>query len=220
MAEAARVYADANEVNVRLAELGLNREVLIDALRQGELQRRLASHLDPPAAPGFNAWSRSTRALRENLGGQGWTPSDRGLSTVVNPDNTMAIAVTTGNESTGQPDMDADASPKYPRGPATVEAVRANNQLELFDSGDYANASESEDSQPQTWFLMFHSTVDGIWAELSCPDGMSADGRVESWSERIVLGRDEGDGDALRASRPDEEPSGEPDVQVVRRNPA
>lgn len=182
------VHDDPYEAEGRLAELGLNSALLVDSLRQGELQRRMASPLDPPSAPGVAAWARCVRSLRENLLPSGWVSSDRNnLSTVVSPDGRTAIAVATGDEVTGNPDPASRPRTKYPRGSTYVQAIERNVQLELFP--DLRRLKGEITDETVTWVLLRRSTSEAIFAELSRPVDMGDDGRVNEWAERIILGR-------------------------------
>lgn len=205
-----RVHETPGEVSQRLSELGLSLPVLFDAIHQGEFVRRSSSPLDPPAAPGFGAWARTVRALREALLPLGWEPRDNGISTVVNPTNLVAISVATGDEHTGNTDGRSPQT-KYPRGSATAAAVNQNVQGILF------GFVPDEVPAPTTWILLVRSSADGLIAELSFPHTMSAGGRVSEWSERIVLGRIDPDGTGDRLPLPDDADSEPIDVPLTRR---
>jgi hypothetical protein len=216
MEERAGIIFEADEVDARLSSLGLERQVCEDAVRQGELQRRLASPLDPPAAPGFSAWSRTVRALREALVPRGWDAEDNGISTVVNPARTVAIAVATGDGSTGKPGPPPRT--KQPRGPATIAAVH-RNQMSLFELFDPSAAESPISSRtPTTWLLLCRSSPSGLMAEVSCPDAIGNDDRVVAWSERILLGAIERGTDLGRVDVPARPQPHKPiDVTVSRR---
>src|SRR5215204_1343494 len=105
-----------------LASLGLSDELLSVAITKGEVARDSCTDNDPPNAPGFDAWAKTVRALRDTLIPKGWTRNDDAmLSTVVSPDGKIAVLVVAGDEGVG----DADKVPrtKYPRGAATSAAV-------------------------------------------------------------------------------------------------
>lgn len=209
------VHDDPYDAETRLAQLGLHSAVLVDSLRQGELQRRMASPLDPPSAPGVAAWARCVRALRENLLPSGWVPNDRhNLSTVVSPDGRTAIAVATGDEDTGDPDPASRPRTKYPRGSTYVHAIERNVQLELFPNLGRRRGEVTDETV--TWVLLRRSTSDAIFAELSRPVDMGEDGRVNEWAERIILGKIEL-GPAPQIVAPDGSNPQEPVVDVHRK---
>ena len=205
------LYIEPYEVNARLKSLGLTQSPLIDAVKQGELQRRLGSVLDPKPSPGYAAWSRAVRALREDLleiGG--WHPEDSdGVPKVVNDRETIAIAVTSGDQNTGDATSNEDPATKNPKGEATADAVK-NNLPTLLD--------ELDTVAPITWFLLYNSRADGLFAELSCPREMAANGYVSTWTERIVLGKIDLGEDAVAAIPAQPESSAPIDVTVIRRS--
>jgi hypothetical protein len=204
----ATIYYEPNDVFAQLDRLGLTRGVLEMAVTQGEAQRRLGSNLDPKPAPGFTAWSRTIRVLREGLieFNAGWYPEDWvGIPMIVNADETIRLTATSGDENTGRPETGIDPRTKNPKGGGTAEAVAENAQQSLDIPG------------PTTWVLLYDSTADGLFAELACPEALAANGYIEAWTERIILGHiDLGDSDAQQRDVP-EPPADSPNVSVLRR---
>jgi hypothetical protein len=173
------------EVTDALSALGLNFEILRDAILAGETARDACTANDPSNAAGFDAWARTVRSLRERLIAWAWTRVDAdGLPTIISPSGSIAIAVAAGDEGTGK----AEASPKtkYPKGPATIAVVTRNRtQLEFWESNE--EQVTVPNPTPQTWFLLRSRMDDTVYAELSLPAAIGDDGRVEEWAERIVL---------------------------------
>lgn len=204
----ARLYVESSEVDHRLHELGLKASWLIDAVQHGELQRRFGSPLDPKPFPASSAWARTVRVVRQNLLDEGWHPEEEnGLPTAVNEDNTIAIAVSTGDKNAGR-DTGTDPITKNPKGEATTTVIK-NNTPSLLDELDWM--------APMTWVLLFNSGPEGLFAELSCPVDQGLDGRINQWSERIILGKiDLGEGE-VPLNIPSE-PEPEIDVIVSRRS--
>jgi hypothetical protein len=154
-----------------LAALGLNQKDLSDAVNAGELARRGCTANDPPTAPGYSAWSRVVRTLRELNLANGWTKSDAGLSTIISPTGEVAIAVAAGDAFTG---TEKTPSTKYPKGSATQEAVEAN-QLDLFPS------AKKQRKGARTWILLVHATATEVRSELSLPESIDGAGFVRTW---------------------------------------
>ena len=156
----------------------------------GEAARNSCTANDPVITPGFLAWARTTRGLRELLAPAGWQrSSEGGLETVVAPDGKLAVAVATGDEATGQPDNSPKT--KYSKGPATVAAIE-QNQLSLFADLEPVVPGPVPTDRV-TWLLLIARGVDEVRCELSLPQAIGDDGKIESWSERIILapvGRD------------------------------
>ncbi len=103
----------------------------------------------------------------------------RGLPLVVDPANSRAIAVATGDEGTGHPSK--PASTKHAKGPATAGLV-ASNQLQLAIVG----APEPYSPDYTTWVLLFRRAGREIKSELSLPQTITQ-GKIVEWSERIIL---------------------------------
>ncbi|MCA9593748.1 MAG: hypothetical protein KC776_10575 [Myxococcales bacterium] len=176
-----KVIDEPRTVALRLRELGVEPKVLRDAILDGEAARESCTAHDPVQMPGFLAWGRVVRGLRDRLVPDNWKARDhRGYATVVSPDESIAIAVATGNEVTGT--AGAGASTKYPKGAATVTAVECN-QLELFAP----DQPSVEKPTTVTWLLLIRREGDGIHAELSRPELLDTKGFVARWSERILL---------------------------------
>lgn len=179
------VHHEPADVVDRLALLDLSVDVLRDAVARGEAARNSCTANDPGITPGFLAWARTTRGLRDLQAPAGWRrSSEGGLETAVSPDGKLALAVATGDEATGR--AGSPPKTKYSKGPATAAAIE-QNQLSLFAEPGRAELSRV------TWLLLIARGVDEVRCELSLPKEIGDDGKVESWSERIILapvGRD------------------------------
>jgi len=184
------IHAEANDVRRRLVEMGLEEEPLADVVRQGYVAFASCTANDPPLYPGFTAWAKMVRALREYLLPKKWQRSDESnYSLVINPTGALAIAVATGDDATGC----ADSTPttKSTRGTCTIEAVSVNqSQLDLpFDWPALPARMRPGDPNDKriTWILLVHRALTEIRCELSLPLSMGDDSRVDSWRERIIL---------------------------------
>jgi hypothetical protein len=209
---------DADDVNTRLADLGLNEVQLAEIVRRGYVAFASCTPNDPPLYPGFSAWATMVRSLREYLL-PGWERSDENnYSLVINPAGTMAIAVATGDDATGQPDT--IPTTKSSKGPSTVEAVTSNQmQLELpyvFPPVAAPTRPANSDDQRMTWILLVHRAQGEVRCELSLPTSMGADGRVDGWRERIILNAIPTDPDVLEITPP-QPPLPDITVDVKRR---
>lgn len=180
-------FEEAN-IQSALAELALSVEILQDALKFGFLALASCTANDPPFLPAFLMWGRVVRGLRENLIPNAWTKSDeKNYCTINDPTGRFAIAVSSGDENTGCPD--ANPTTKCAKGPSTVDAVYTNlGQLQIFPVGEVYPTPVIEDGKI-TWLLLFHidHSKDEIRAELSLPASMGDDGRINGWSDRIIL---------------------------------
>src|SRR5687767_1632740 len=100
-----------------LARVDVTEEELIEAVTEGEIQRRNCTANDAPMMAGTLGWGRTLRALRERLIRRGWTKNDNGSGSVVRPDGKVQIIVQTGNELTG---LSGELEPRSrnPKGPS------------------------------------------------------------------------------------------------------
>jgi hypothetical protein len=174
------------EVRQRLGDLGVDLPLLQRVLEAGWLAQESCTPDDPLGYPGIHRWGVMTRHLRQALRIRGWSSSDEGhLAVALAPDHAIAICVSTGDSATGQ--IGGSPSTKYPKGSATVTAVEVNRfQLDMFNSNAMANADESAGG-PLTWILLSHMSGGVVSSELSLPSDLGLDGRVNAWSERILL---------------------------------
>lgn len=201
------------DVADRLKELGLDLTTLVDVVRQGHHVFISASPNDPPLAPGFSAWARMVRALREHLLPKGWARSDENnYSIVISPSDELVIAVATGDENTGR--YGESPTTKSTKGPSTIEAVATNQQqLSLaFIPAIPAPARPIEAGKERmTWILLVHRGLGEVRCELSLPMSMGADGRIDAWRERILIGAIPTDPDAVNITP---QPSDLPDISI------
>src|SRR5690606_38109111 len=103
--------------------------------------------------------------------------------------------VASGDETTGVWYLQPTNRSK--KGRNTVEAVEANQQLQLFDLLPIEQQGGVDDNQ--TWMLLHHTDyqLGEIRMELSRPTAIGSDGKVSEWSERIILGSIPLDGDQV-----------------------
>ena len=200
------------KVEARLHELGLSLDVFHESMHAALLAWASCTENDPPSYPGTTLWAVAMRHLREQLLPKGWTKSDAAnYCTVVNPDTTLAIAVATGDEATGVNKDGIQPKTKCPKGPETQAIVANNRQLDFFIAAGATNQMQV----PLTYILLLARTEEGLRGELSLPEEIGLDERVERWRERIILPPLGGDSDSLAMTAP--EPAPLPEIDVVRR---
>lgn len=211
------------DVPKRLAELGVDEELLVTAAMQGLAAWAGCTAHHPPLYPGLSAWAETVKALRDQLVLRSWTHSDAGtLSLVINKDDSIAIAVATGNEFTG--DEAHEPCTKSGKGPRTEEAVVVN-QLQLFPemSSILKPVSFEPARTRKTWWLLVHRDMiaQELKCELSHPINMADDGRIDGWAERIILRSTSfGDNDIVLRDSNSNGPQGnavDVDVEIKRR---
>ncbi|MFN7962702.1 MAG: hypothetical protein U0002_15645 [Thermoanaerobaculia bacterium] len=121
--------------------------------------------------------------------------SKNNLPLVVDPVRRIAIAVTSGSETVGDPSLGACPTTKYPKGPVFVHQVQVNRrQLVMFP--ERSHTPLPIDGEFVTWLLMvrseYHPKTEAVgehvaFCELSLPAEIDEEGYVTAWAERIVL---------------------------------
>ena len=200
MATAPLIRFEPDDVQARLAALGLNQDPLLHAARRWHLAWSGFTPNHPPFGCGIAAWMEAVAALREAIMPDGWTRSDdRNYALVISPDGAMAINVATGDMGTGRPD--ANPSNKAPKGVSTADAISVN-QVQLELPLPLPELLPRRGEGPLTWFLLLHRTAGEIRCELSLPLEMSVDGRITRWQERIILTATPLDGETVEIVAP------------------
>jgi hypothetical protein len=185
------VLDDPYDVEARLAGIGLSSTHLEAAARAAHLERDGCTPNDAPFVPGFVAWARAVRVLREQLLPHFWDKDDTfNFPLTSNAATGVRIAVASGDDATGLRHLSPRT--RSPKGAQTALAVAANEQLDLFNQPRVAAAATRNDLQ--TWFFLFHIAGDEIRAELSLPHVIE-NGWITFWKERIILSPIPLDGD-------------------------
>jgi hypothetical protein len=215
------IVADDGHVDTRLAQLGLTRVGLLEALNIGRVAAAGTTEHNPATAEGFYFWSDTYRALCDWLVPTGeWRKGKiDGRDLVVNDRLRIAVTPRSGNEHTGNEQSGNDPlNPLKTRnvdGPATRRAV-IENQL-VFEEVERAVPRMASRSHHGfvTWFLLHYRDEDGaIRSELACPGSLDASGEINGWATRIILGEIGRDPEPyVRVDEPDA--PYEPDVAVT-----
>jgi hypothetical protein len=204
----------SDEAIGRLANLGLEPEPLRDVVRHSFHAFISCSLNHPPLVRGIWAWGEAVRALREYTLPNGLRRSDQNnYSVVIDDERHIAIAVATGDEATGIPQL--TPTTRAVKGISTLLAVVANQaQLSLFSAEDLPALPQAIDDDEDredvvTWILLIHRAKSEVRCELSLPSSMGADGRINAWHERIILDAIPVDGDPMEIVVPEV-----PDIEV------
>lgn len=203
-----KVIEREQDVDSRLAELGLTRGRLVAAILSGDAGASGSTALHPPGNPGYRRWADTVTGLRMQLLPHGWLHSNAfNYCTVFNPDTRVAIVVMAGDSMTGS--RLGVPSSKYPKGDVTAQRLRVNQQqTSLFP--DLKSAGEVAEQDCTTWVLVQRSDEIGIHAELSRARSMNNSGYVVDWYERLLLPTIDPRGD----DRTEQSPA-EPDIDFV-----
>jgi hypothetical protein len=185
-----KLFSGPIECPNRLGDLGLNAEMLWNAVMRGQAASASCTVNHPPLYRGIRAWAETTSGFREVVLPLGWGRSDDGnLPLTINPTGTLAITVATGDEDTGK--KDGNPCTKSKKGPRTSDAVKRNElQGQLFGDIRLRPDDLKKIDGRMTWILLFHCDTEAgeVRAELSLPTKMNVEDYVDGWVERIILG--------------------------------
>ena len=194
-----KILEATQDVDARLAELGLDQSLISEALRQANLYRVRTTEHHPRLYRHQIMWGETVAALRDMLAPSGWRKSDEGnYELTVNAQQDIAIAVASGDDGTSNPNR--TPSNKSPKGRHTVDAVAANRQADMF--AELLPAVQAPEGNVATWVLLHHLSANKIQAELSKPNEIDDDGKIISWSERILLQSIPLDGESISVVPP------------------
>jgi hypothetical protein len=135
----------------------------------------------PRTYRGITFWAEFVKDFRQKL--DNWTAqSIKNFDLTVNPQEDMAIVIMSGDKFTG---LSGSAMPstKNPKGAMTLQLVE-NNQLSLFPE---MRENPIIKEGCQYWILLYYKAEDEIRLELSLPNNIDGEGKINSWLERIPL---------------------------------
>lgn len=220
MAEPARNFEQPHERTAQLHALGLDEATIEAAVLRGFVARQSCTSFDPPSFPGTVQWAQTHRAVRELTVARDWTPDDtNNYSRVISPNREIAVTVATGDDHTGVRGA-IEPRTKYPKGSETTLAVETNvhlEQLSLWPSPSSIKQDLKQLPARQVlWMLLIATGEHEIRYELSRPKGQDEQGRVVSWSTRIIF--EPIDIESIPARRDDDDDDNEDgfDVPVER----
>jgi hypothetical protein len=221
MLEKAITYTNTN-LN-RMTLLGLNKDVLTQAMWAGLSQYRSASKLEPLNAGGSKASFSIVQTLREQLlgNGLGWVMlNKKGQCLTNNPEKQISIIVTSGDKYTGVEYTGINKLPctKNGKGSTTKKQIKGNLEqtLCLFEEGLISDRENLPDDvidsadDNELWVLLYHFDISKkeVRFELSLPIGykeVGAQGKVKvsKWDDRLIFTPLSFDEDAIRSNTPD-----------------
>lgn len=215
-----RIIDRPEDVQDKLAELGLNLEIIVSSVTAGVAARRECIRTHPRTAPGFYAWSECVRALRDQLLPLGWelnNEANQGLA--FNPNKSIMLGVAPGNSSTGKKGVTPRT--RTPRGVRTLAAVASNSGY-LFVEMEEDEIVRLFSSRSDLWLLLlfFDEENERVQVELSRPVKANEEKRLVDWRPRILLGSIDFSNGSRAKSRNDVPPpqsSSEIVVEVKRR---
>jgi hypothetical protein len=197
------VISEPAAVSERLHDMQLREEILRDAIYQAHLHRVRLTPNHPRIFPGLEMWGWSVASFREQGRSLGWEPLEvSNFSLTVQQDLGLAIAIASGDENTGR--SGATPTTRSKKGPNTADAVEMNRQADMFSDLLPDAAPEPTAAQYDNWFLLHFTDASNqeIRIELSRPSSMGDDGKISSWTDRILLTPISTDGDAIKIAPP------------------
>lgn len=190
----------------RLVDLGVDAQVLEDALMAGHNGSQLATAHHAPTAAGTYRWHETLASLRQSLVLQEWEATDeKNAPRIVSPNRKVSLMVATGNAQTGTKKSPSNATPKGVMTERDVWNNRHSDHQALEGLADLLS-----EPLPVTWVLLYFYSKEKnhIRVELSqpAPDGFK-DGYIRAWKERIILPTLEfGSTELLLDAQPDSTP--------------
>ncbi len=210
---------DPNEVMQRLRELQIPLPVLHEAIRRGHLAGDFCTKAHARTYQGLRIYHEVNGELRTALLIRGWAlKDDENIPRIIRADGSVVLTAVSGNEITGlyRPGVQT----RYPRGEAGIRLVRLNGQFALTEMLPPDDPERVGVVTPtfQTWFLLYNRVGDTLRSELSLAHGISDDGNLLVWAERLIL-PEFGlyDGDGASGAGPAPAPTPDVDVPVTRR---
>ena len=191
-----KIFDNAWDVDRRLSELLLNRDIIHASVRRGVSAHALCTPNHPISFPGTSLWAEAMAALRELTAPLGFDKSDVGGQPVaIHPSGELAFTVATGDERTGVSEDSKSPATRSSKGPRTIEAIE-QNQLYLIpeveaDHKDRIKQKQREErARKNTWFLLifFDPKHMVCRCELSLPNHMDEKNHIDGWAQRIIIG--------------------------------
>lgn len=188
----ARVRQTFQEINSRLSDLDLSRDILLDIVRAAVAAHAGCTDNDPPGARGYESWRAGVRRSREVLLPLGWTRDNSGgYCTCVNHEKMIRLAILNSDDGAGTEDrVPQNRSKKGPNSDRAAAANRTFFQPGLF--GDDEWPVQDHDAEPvdlsdfATWHLCIHIDNDNVQADLCMLENFEG-GFASGFLEKIIL---------------------------------
>ncbi len=182
----------------QLELMGLNKDAIEQAIKDGLIQFKRTTPLHPLTHGGSTAWGEIVFALRGKLitMSNEWSYYQKGgLSITHNKETGVALVVTSGDKETGL--AHGQPSTKNKKGPSTRSIVSCNQTQDMFDEpvNNFENTITLPIDTTQTWVLLYHfdKAIKEIRFELSLPSstakisGKDDKLKIDSWKTRILF---------------------------------
>lgn len=147
--------------------------------------------LHPKGFNGTNGWAKGTAAIRSILIPRGWLPADpQNQPRISSTDRRISITVSSGNSDTGV--AERTPSTRNDKGSQTAVSVHHNafqGLLFAVETMDDAPLNTGSASDGALWMVLYYIDLDAreVRMELSLPNNMSVDDKVNGWAIRYIL---------------------------------
>jgi len=194
---AARLYADAHEVDARLVPFGVSRKELIEVVRGVVAARADAVENDPMTAEGLFAYIYGTRFLRSLFRTKGWLlHRENSIESVSHPERLQRIIYQSVDLAASRSQKPQAVSGKG----SASDRIIAEAQGALFTEEELeaaARAPRFAGINAGVWYLCVSVNGEDVRAELSLPSAVEG-GNFKDFIERIfIVGADEWPGLAV-----------------------
>src|SRR5687767_12952913 len=218
------VYEEPQQVrDVLMSVFGVTEEPFMNATTRAWLEFATRTEHDAPGFPGVLLWGHTVRHERADfVQNYGWALSNAGnFASVVSPNQTLAIAVETGDRFTGLVVGGKVPKTNNRKGVRTMQRLLDNRSLlqgSLFDSDEARprRAALNEEA-PLLWIHLIHQSRGDVLGEVSLPIVANEHGRIVGWKCRIILPRWRGGTNTPTARRNPMEPVADATIRVVKR---
>lgn len=177
-----------------LAKIGIEVADILEGLEAGEQAAGNTRSSAPVTAAGSRRWFDTVELIRDHLKVKsGWRiENPKGRPQSIHPTGKYTLGILGGDINTGVQDPDVVPKANRKKGPATGEAVQANqNQEALF----YLNKPSAETTSAVLkgypaeghWFLLYYRDEEEIRCEISLPYPDFTEGQFQSWQYRVIL---------------------------------
>ncbi|XCB29584.1 hypothetical protein RQN30_10330 [Arcanobacterium hippocoleae] len=190
--EDVKIYQNHEEAAKALDNLGIDLQVLVEAIQVAESRSQEITSFYPKTAAGLERWITTvgvTRTGLANMDTESWESEDPTLKPLMrNKERGIILSFAAGTADTGR----TDGFPQVKRKQGKVaHALHSQpNEQPAIDGIDelirvLGNDSENP-AHDKVWVLLYHRDESEIRAEVSLPVGIS-DGEFSGWKQRIIL---------------------------------
>ncbi|MFC5369825.1 hypothetical protein [Arcanobacterium bovis] len=189
--EAVKIYQDHEAIHA-LKNLGIDSQVLIEAIQVAESRSQEVTSFYPKTAAGLERWLTTvgvTRTGLANMDTESWEYDDPKLKPLMrNKKRGIILSFAAGTADTGM----TNGFPQVKRKQGKVaHALHGQSSeqpaLDGIDELIRVLGNDSEDpTHGEVWVLLYHRDEHEIRAEVSLPVGIS-DGEFSGWKQRIIL---------------------------------